>query len=112
MNETLGQVTYDPERQAFLPQTEGYLPMVRSYSEHSAWRIDEAVRELGERAFNKATAILQANRQLLDDTAARLLAKETLSADELPAVEPWEPADDTGEAGASLAASSALPRTP
>jgi len=92
MNATLGQVTYDPERHAFLPQTEGYLPMARTYSEQSAWQIDEAVRELSERAFARATSILKLHRQLLDETAANLLQKETLSADELPAVEPYEPA--------------------
>jgi len=91
MNEKLGQVTYDPERQAFLPQTEAYLPMARSYSEQSAWQIDEAVRELSANAFRKATAILGAHRQLLDETAARLLQKETLTAGELPAVEPYDP---------------------
>jgi len=111
MNETLGQVTYDPERQAFLPQTEGYTPIVRSYSEQSAWQIDEGVRELSERAFAKATAILTAHRKLLDDTAAQLLAKETLSADELPAVEPFEPPGDARSAVESLAVSAFLPES-
>jgi cell division protease FtsH len=95
-------VTYDPERHAFLPQSEGYVPMVRTYSEQSAWQIDEAVRELSERAFARATSILRLHQQLLDETAAKLLQKETLSADELPAVEPYEPAEN--DAGTEPAA--------
>lgn len=37
-----------------------------------------------DRAFDRATSILQSHRQLLDDTAKKLLEKETLTADELP----------------------------
>jgi cell division protease FtsH len=89
MNATLGQVTYDPERPTFLGQQETFPPLVRSYSEQTAWQIDEAVRKLSDAAFARATEILCAHRQLLDDTAAKLLAKETLSADELPTLEPY-----------------------
>jgi len=48
------------------------------------------VRELSEIAFTKATAILKAHRSVLDSTAARLLEKETRSAEELPVVEAFE----------------------
>ncbi len=89
MDETLGQVTYDPERQSLLPEQETFMPWMRTYSEQTAWQIDEAVRKLSDDAFVRATTILEERRQLLDDTAARLLVKETLSADELPAVEPY-----------------------
>ena len=37
---------------------------------------------------------LKANRELLNDTAEKLQAKETLSGDELPTVEPFEIEDD------------------
>ena len=40
--------------------------------------------KLLEAAHDKASAILKQNRELLDQTAEKLLAKETLSADELP----------------------------
>jgi len=89
MNRTLGQVTYEGERQAFLPQAEGYAVSGRSYSEQTAWQIDEAVRESVNRAFDKAMHILEFHRGLLDDTAATLMARETLSADDLPFVEPY-----------------------
>ena len=93
MHETLGQVTYDEERHPYLGQSESYLSTIRTYSDQTAWQIDEAVRQLIDSAFDKATRILEKNRQLLDETAARLLAKETLSAEELPDVKPFEPAE-------------------
>ena len=95
MDESLGQVTYDSERQTFLgqPQDIGLLP--RSYSEQTAWQIDEAVRDLVNLAFDKATAILEAHRQLLDDTAQELLQKETLTADELPSIDEFQAVDKT-----------------
>jgi hypothetical protein len=56
----------------------------RTYSEKTASQIDEAVRKLLERAHEKASAILQQNRELLDQTAEKLLARETLTAEDLP----------------------------
>ncbi|MFT5173750.1 MAG: cell division protease FtsH [Gammaproteobacteria bacterium] len=103
MNEALGQMSYDAERSPFLAQTEAYLPTSRSYSEQTAWKIDEAVRELVEQAFVKATDILRKNRQLLDDTATLLLAKETLTADQLPVVEPFGVAAAHKHSGSSNA---------
>ena len=88
MDETLGQVSYAEERPAFLAQSDLYTPSVRNYSEETAAQIDTAVRNLIESAFEKATEVLETYRQTLDETAELLLAKETLSADELPALEP------------------------
>ncbi len=88
MNAKLGQVNYSPEEQSFLPLPEGYLATQRNYSDRTAWQIDEAVRELISLAFKKASDILATYRSLLDETAATLLEKETLNADELPIIEP------------------------
>jgi len=55
-----------------------------AYSEKTAAQIDQAVRDLLAEAQRRATAILKQNRELLDQTAEKLLMKETLSADELP----------------------------
>jgi cell division protease FtsH len=107
MNDTLGQVTYDAERQPFLQQTDAFPTTSRNYSEETAWRIDEAVRDLIDSAFEKATRILELHRRLLDQTAAALLDKETLSGDELPVIEPFEPPGLPRAAGPSLAASNA-----
>ncbi len=91
MDETLGQATYEQRQPLFLDGGQS-APMpgeTRSYSEKTASDIDAAVKTLLDAAFDKATAILGANRKLLDTTAGKLLEKETLTADELPKVEAW-----------------------
>ena len=90
MNEMLGQVSYAEELSPFLAQNDRYAQSVRNYSEETAAQIDAAVRKLIEAAFEKATAVLETHRGTLDETAKLLLTKETLSADELPPVEPYE----------------------
>jgi cell division protease FtsH len=45
-----------------------------------------AVREMVEAQFQRARAILATNRQLLDESAGRLLAQETLAGPELEAM--------------------------
>jgi len=90
MDERLGQATYAQHQPLFLDGQRVPSPAeARSYSEQTAAEIDEAVKELLAAAFDTATAILTKNRQLLDETATKLLEKETLTADELPKVEAW-----------------------
>jgi cell division protease FtsH len=55
----------------------------RRYGEQTAQKIDEAVRELVEKAFGNAVALLREKRAILDRAAAELLAKETLSGHDL-----------------------------
>ncbi len=84
MHEKLGQVAYDSEGDTFIGT--GGMPgsAARSYSEQTAWQIDEAVRALIDAAHARALAILIDHRRELDETAGRLLDQETLTADELP----------------------------
>ena len=82
MGEKLGSVSYEGERQTFLGQNMNE----RNYSEETAREIDTEVRALVQAAFERAVAILAANRALLDDWAKRLLVKETLAEDELKAL--------------------------
>ena len=87
MNEELGNVAYEEERRSFLGNG-AELPMlqtVRKYSEETAREIDRAVRDLVGRAFRRAREILDANRDLLDESANLLLARETLAEEELRA---------------------------
>lgn len=58
--------------------------MLREHSEATAREIDQAVRALVDEASTRATAILDERRALLDAGAEKLLARETLTADELP----------------------------
>jgi cell division protease FtsH len=83
MGGKLGPVTYESEPAGFLGQVAG---TQRLYSEETAREIDIAVREAVQAQFERARAILSRNRQLLEESAKVLLAKETLADVELAAV--------------------------
>jgi len=87
MDEKLGQMTYESEPSPFLASPTGAPGERRRYSEATAREIDCAVRELVHEAFEHATAILTRYRSVLEQSAERLLEKETLSEDELPRLE-------------------------
>jgi cell division protease FtsH len=79
----LGPVTYESEPNGFLGQVAGTR---RLYAEETAREIDVAVRGIVQAAFERARAILSRNRELLDESARSLLARETLADLELDAV--------------------------
>jgi len=82
MDDEVGQVAHDRVRTPFLAQPirwEGE----RNVSDDTARRIDTGVKQLVESAFARATAALQARRELLERGAALLLEKETLGEAEL-----------------------------
>jgi cell division protease FtsH len=82
MDATLGQATYETERGTFLgmPSEGGG----RRFSEDTAREIDVAVRERIDKVYQKTLAILRERRGELESLAAKLLEKETLTAEELP----------------------------
>jgi cell division protease FtsH len=82
MEEKLGHITYEAERPLFLGAP-GALAQRREFSEETAREIDRAVRTIVERAFHKATGILNRERDQLDRGAQLLLQKETLSEEDL-----------------------------
>jgi cell division protease FtsH len=77
MLEELGYVAYDPNPPRFLenPGAPAQRPQV---SEHTARRIDDAVRNLVMGVFERTYKLLEANRDVLERTARALLEKETL----------------------------------
>ena len=81
MAEQLGPVAYEGERAAFL----GDMPTLseKRYGEETAAQIDRAIRELVEQAFARATELLRSRRAVLDEGAASLLKKETLTEQDL-----------------------------
>ncbi len=83
MVEAPGQIAYEDEPQRFL----GLIPMPtgleRRYNEETARKIDDAVRELIDKAFEKAVSILKGKRAVLDKAAEELLQRETLGGEEL-----------------------------
>ena len=83
MTEALGRVAYEDDRHRFLGIESAAAMVERRYSEDTATKIDGAVRELLDSAFETAFAILQARRATLDRAAELLLAKETLDGAEL-----------------------------
>ncbi|MBO0737778.1 MAG: AAA family ATPase, partial [Alphaproteobacteria bacterium] len=86
MDETLGQVTYEPDAPSMLGLPAGTDWRPRHYGEAAADAIDAAVRGLTDTAFKRAVEILSANRSLVDEAASDLLAKETFSSEDLQAI--------------------------
>jgi cell division protease FtsH len=85
MDEKIGQRTYVPPPQPFLP---GIQTSNVQAAETTAREIDIAVRDIIAAAFHRATEILQARRGDLDKGVELLLTRETLSADDFPAIHP------------------------
>ncbi|GAB2778955.1 ATP-dependent zinc metalloprotease FtsH [Halomonas shantousis] len=81
MDPDLGQVTYEKASPNLLQQP--FAESQRHYSEATAQAIDRAVRELVDAAFQRATALLQARRPLLERGAELLLQRESLSGEEI-----------------------------
>jgi cell division protease FtsH len=82
MADEVGQVAYERPRSPFL-EVPGQVDTARPHSDATARAIDHAVRRLVDEGFDRAKAILAAHRDLLDEGAALLLAKETLTEAEL-----------------------------
>ena len=76
----LGQVVYEPETASYLG---GPSWRPRAYGNEAADAIDEAVKDLIEKAFELACATLQRNRSVLESGARQLLDRETLGPDDL-----------------------------
>ncbi|MBB3189182.1 ATP-dependent zinc metalloprotease FtsH [Halomonas cerina] len=82
-----GQVVYEKDRQAFLGDIYG-THQPHDYSEATAREIDLSVRQLVDEAYALARETLAARRQDLLEGAALLLERETLTAEEFPAMRP------------------------
>ena len=80
MDEDLGYVTYERDKETFLGQ---YTGGERLFSEASAQAIDEAVREIIHTVFERVYATLERNRAILERGAHELLERETLDEDDL-----------------------------
>ena len=103
MSNKLGQVTYETRPQAFLGDGAIGNAERREYSEETARDIDRCIRELTDRALKRAKAVLVKYRPQLDDGAARLLEKETLSSKDLPPLRD-DPATTSAPHGSMTAA--------
>ncbi|MBU3889358.1 ATP-dependent zinc metalloprotease FtsH [Methylosinus sporium] len=81
MEPAVGQASYIAERPRYLDI--GDLGQRSEASEETSARIDRAVRELVNDAFIRATGILKACASIHEESAKRLLDKETFSEEEL-----------------------------
>ncbi|MFQ5973119.1 MAG: ATP-dependent zinc metalloprotease FtsH, partial [Alphaproteobacteria bacterium] len=79
MDETLGHATYAEETPRFLEGIPTPPGAREAHSPETAREIDCAVRALVGNAFDRATGLLEQNREELDRTARTLLDKETLT---------------------------------
>ncbi len=80
----LGNMTYDSESPGLLGPGSPY-PR-RTYSEQTAREIDCAARAIVDQAFRRAREVLERNRQVLQEAAAALFEKETVTEIELGAL--------------------------
>jgi cell division protease FtsH len=83
MNAAVGQRTYAPPPQPFLTGTTANRIQA---SEATEREIDVAVRDIVAKAFERATEVLRERRADLDKGADLLLAQETVTADQFPAI--------------------------
>ena len=83
MTETIGPRSYALPPQPFLTGTTANRVEA---SEATEREIDIAVREIVVKALDRATEVLQARRADLDEGARLLLAQETVTADQFPAI--------------------------
>ena len=81
MSERLGKVYFSKEkRQQFLPMApEG----AQEYSESTAEIIDDEVKQIIDEEYERTRRLLSDNRELLENGADKLLAKEKLEGEEL-----------------------------
>ncbi|HUI21241.1 MAG TPA: ATP-dependent zinc metalloprotease FtsH [Methylocella sp.] len=89
MAESLGQRTYKPAPQGFLTGQVAEKPVA---SEATLREIDLSVREIVAEAFEKARIVLTKRRADLEAGAELLLKRESITAEEFPAIQQEKPA--------------------
>ncbi len=76
MSDRLGTVRYGDDGEVFVGMSYG---RTKSYSEQTAGQIDEEIKSIIDRAYNKCGEILTAHEDKLEAVAAFLLQHETMS---------------------------------
>ncbi len=107
MSPRLGQVSLEKDRRGIMLQSPLEPPLRGEYSEQTARAIDDEVRRIIDEQRERVAEILSRRRQVLVRAAQLLLAKETITGQELRdliAAQESEP-DEAAAHGASLPAS-------
>jgi cell division protease FtsH len=114
MAEELGPVAYGQEDEPIFLGKE--IARHKDYSEDTAHRIDQAVKDILDRARNSAQDILASHRLELEKLADALLTRETMEDDEireLLGLPPRENVSSLADAGAAVSGAAGLtPDTP
>lgn len=87
MDPDLGHVSYDTDRPGFLGAGDQSSWLNRRYSEATAEAMDRKVRDALNDIFDRTVALLNDNRDLLEQTAKKLLEQETLDEPELAEIQ-------------------------
>ena len=86
MSEEIGLINYDNEEdEVFIGRD---LAHTRGYGEDVARKIDEEVKRIIDECYQKATEMLNENREILDRCAALLMEKEKITREEFEALFP------------------------
>lgn len=85
MEPALGHVAFEAEQRSHLGPG-GEFGRPRLYGDDTAREIDCAVRRIVLTSFERAVAVLEENREVLEQSATLLLEKETLDASDLEAL--------------------------
>jgi cell division protease FtsH len=99
MSPRLGQVSLEKDRRAIMLQSPIEPPIRGEYSEQTARAIDDEVRRIIDEQRERVAEILSRRRQVLVRAAQLLLAKETITGQELRdlmTAEESEPEQDSG----------------
>ena len=82
MGQTLGPMTFPPERQSILGAAGAWQEGGREYSEATAREIDGEVKHMLEERLAHVDRLLRDKRPLLDRVSAVLLDREVIEGDE------------------------------
>jgi cell division protease FtsH len=85
MDDIVGQRTYAPRPQSFLP---GVAPDRIEAAPETEREVDLAVRDIIAHGLTRATELLQARRRDLEKGAELLLSRETLTVEDFPPIRP------------------------
>jgi cell division protease FtsH len=83
MSARVGQVSFEKDRRSLMLQPPGEPPFRGEYSDQTARAIDDEVRRIIDEQRDRATEILSQRHEVLLRAAQVLLAKETISGQEL-----------------------------
>jgi cell division protease FtsH len=86
MSEKLGSVAYERDPGNIAGADRPYPLREREYADETAASVDEEVRSIVDRVFERAQGLLKARRAILDRAAKKLLEKETLEQSDLEAL--------------------------